>query len=168
MSIPRLVPQTAGKLTLKRHKGSQLVINHNTSSANVAHLEELTTLLTEESKKSYESFVASCRNDVKLCRADNGSFSDKEFMDHILQNKQSLELCAVGEHHQNDADERAIRTITESTRAMLLSDRRLWPEAITQLLWLFALSHAVHIHNHLHIDKNGTTPIAIFFNKGKP
>ena len=128
----------------------------------MTHLEDFTTSTTIRAKDSYENFGASCRNEVKLHRADNGRFSDKDFMHSIRDNKQSLELCAVGAHHQNGVSERAIRTIVESARIMLLHARRLWPEAMPQLLWPFALSYATYFHYHLHLDADKKTPIEKF------
>lgn len=152
MSSPGLTPQTAGKPTVKRYVGSQLVVDYDTNLTHVTHLEDFTTTTTIRTKDLYDNFAASCGNEVKLYRADNGRFSDNNFMHSIRDNKQSLELCAVGAHHQNGVSERAMRTIVESARIMLLHARRLWPEAIPQLLWPFALSYAAYLHNHLHLD----------------
>ena len=117
------------------------------------HLEEFTILSTVKSNKSHEIFAASCGNDAKLCNADNRHFSDKEFIDEILENNKSLELCRLGAHYQNGVDERATRKISESDRVMLLHARRLCPEEIPQLIWPFSLSHALHLHNHLNLEK---------------
>ena len=136
MSIHGLVSQTAGNPTLKRHSGSQLVIDHVTSLCHVSRLEDFTVKSNTESKKSHEYFVESCRNNEKLHRADVRRFSDKELINGILDNKKSLELCGVGAHHHNGAGERerAVRTIVEHVRVMLMYTRRIWPESTPQVI----------------------------------
>ena len=51
--------------------------DNNSSSTHAAYPEEFATLSEVEANKSCEIFAQSCGNDMKLHRADNGSFSDK-------------------------------------------------------------------------------------------
>ncbi len=45
---------------------------------------------------------------------------------------------------------------------MLLHAERLWPEAVTQMLWPFALNYASHIHNGLSLNSHGKSPAEHF------
>ena len=65
MPSPELVYPKAGKQTLKRYAGSQLVIDHNTITTHSAHLEDFAMLSTTEENKSHEVFATSCGNDAK-------------------------------------------------------------------------------------------------------
>ena len=69
-------------------------------------------------------------------------------------------MRGVGAHNQNGVGERAIRTIVELSRAMILHDRRLWLEAMPQLLGPFDLSCNVFLCNHLSVDENVVRSIA--------
>ena len=68
-------------------------------------------------------------------------------------------MCGVGTHHQNGVGKEVIRTIVEHDIVMLLHARILWAKAMPQLIWPFSLACADHLHNHLHVDKNVTTPV---------
>ena len=72
---------------MKRHVGSQLANDYETNLTYVAHLIYFTTSSTIEAKESNETFSASYRIEIQLCRANNGHLSDKEFMINIKENK---------------------------------------------------------------------------------
>ena len=42
---------------------------------------------------------------------------------------------------------------------MLLYAKRFWPEAITPMLWPFAVSTAINLENELSLDANGRLPL---------
>ena len=76
------------------------------------------------------------------------------FLEDTHNNKQGMQFCGVGIHHQNGVSKIAIITIVEYASTILLHTGRLWSEAISQTLWPFALSYATHMHNHLHHNLN--------------
>jgi len=45
------------------------------------------------------------------------------------------------------------------SRVILLHTKRYWPEAITQILWPFAIVEAINIENTLSLDTNGKSPL---------
>ena len=52
--------------------------------------------------------------------ADNGVFEDSAFIKHIREHAQLLRLCGVNAHHQTRIAEREIKTIADTSRAMML------------------------------------------------
>ena len=66
----------------------------------------------------------------------------------IVLNKIRLLIYAVGTHHQNGVAERAIQTVTNWARALLINAAIRWPDEVDLDLWLFPMTHAVWIcHN---------------------
>jgi len=58
--------------------------------------------------------------DVCSYRGDNGVFQLLEFQKDLEIRGQTIKFSGVGAHHQNGVAERAIRTITECARTMIL------------------------------------------------
>ena len=65
--------------------------------------------------------------------------SMKLFLNDVKLNAQTISFCGVNAHHQNGIVERHNRTLTDSAWTMLLHAERMWPEAVSQILWPFAL-----------------------------
>ena len=84
---------------------------------------------------------------VKSYRADNGVFSSTDFEDEIKKGSQSISYSGVGAQHQNGVAERAIRTVVERARTMLIHAAIRNPEFVEVSLWPFALSHSCHVWN---------------------
>ena len=79
---------------------------------------------------------------VKINRyyVDNGIFSAQPFISSIEDANQAIIFCEVGYHHQNAMAERKIQTIALRARTLLLHENIYWPEAITTILWTYALN----------------------------
>ena len=71
-------------------------------------------------------------------------------------------LCGVGIHHQNGIAEACIKVATLGARTLLLHVQRHWPEAITTMLWPFALLEFVCTQNYFNFDKSGKSPYMRF------
>ena len=151
------MPQATGKLTKRRYVGSQLTIDHQSNFCHVAHLEDFTANETIEAKHKCDITASACGNAVRKHRSYNGRFSDKAILKDVNDLGQNIEFCGVRAHHQNGISERVMRTIIESAKKNILYSRRMWPEAMSQAFWSFALSHTTCIHNHLHHDSEGNT-----------
>ena len=104
---------------------------------------------------------------VESYHADNGRFAEKEFREEIIKRNQSISFCAVGAHHQNGVIENRIKDCTYGTRTMLLHAKRFWPEAITIMLWPFALLAYIERRNNLQLDSNNQTPLQKICKLGK-
>jgi hypothetical protein len=70
-------------------------------------------------------------------------------MEDLEDRQQTIHFSGVGAHHQNGIAERAIFTIPESARAMILHAAIHWPEETTMDLWPLAMDYAVHLWNQM-------------------
>ena len=110
-------------------------------------------------KRQFECEMNKHNVRVQSCRADNGRFAEKAFKDEVAKSNQIITYCGVGAHHQNGSIEHYIGKITTRSRVMLLHAKRFWPEAITPMLWPFAVSTAINLENELSLDANGRSPL---------
>ena len=102
-------------------------------------------------------------------RAYNGIFKIKAFQNDVDKLNQQLDFCGVDAHHQNGVAERAIRTIIESARTMLLHAITKWPSKVTFDLWIFAIRQAITIYNNTpRKDLNWCTPEEVFAGMTNP
>jgi hypothetical protein len=94
--------------------------------------------------------------------SDNGIYTSAEFTRELEKEGQGLKRSGVGAHHQNGIAERAIRTVTEQARTMLLHAATHWPEETSMDLWPMAMSYASYMWNHMPIQGVGLSPEEIF------
>lgn len=159
---PGLVPQSAGKLTNLRITAATVFVDHFSDFVYVALMPDLSSESTLRAKQEFEAFCGQHDVTIRHYHADNGRFTDTAFREDLRIHSQSLSLCAVGHHAQNGIVEKKIGLLTETARTMLLHAERFWPEAISSILWPFALKLAAHIHNHCHVSNTGVSPVALF------
>ena len=105
--------------------------------------------------------ASQCGVAINEYHADNGIFTSKRWNEALKNASQGQTLSGVGGHHQNALAERAIGTVTNSARAMLLHAKIHWPDEYDTRLWPFALSYAAWLYNHTP-KTNGIAPIKIF------
>ena len=74
----------------------------------------------------------------------------------------SCGYSGVGAHHQNGIAKSSVKQFTLSGRTLLLHAKRHWPEAITTMLWPFALKAAIKFHNDFYMDTDGKIPMELF------
>ena len=99
---------------------------------------------------------------VQHYHADNGVFDTQEFMDEINRHKQTIDFSGVGAKHQNGVAERAIRSVTEWARAMLLHAALHWPEQARINTWPFAMNYAVYLYNNMPKQDLRIIPLELF------
>ena len=64
--------------------------------------------------------LSNCGVNIQSYHTDNGVFTAKTFYEQLLDGNQTLSLSGVGAAHQNDDAERAIKTVVNMARTMLL------------------------------------------------
>jgi len=74
---------------------------------------------------------------------DNGIFTKMQFWDALSQADQKHTISGVGAHHQNGSAERAIKTIQDMTRSMMIHLSVHWTDEYHVNLWPFAMEYAV-------------------------
>jgi hypothetical protein len=91
---------------------------------------------------------------------DSETFKAHKFVAHIHETQQMMHFCGTNAHHQNGVEERAIQTISNMARAMILHASMHWKDGIDASLWPMAVNHAIHIYNNT--PNKGVTPADIF------
>jgi len=99
------------------------------------------------SKRNFEHLLHNHGVLVKSYSADNGVFSSKDFEDEILKGSQSITYSGVRAQNQNGVAERAICTVVERARMMLIHASIRNEQNVDVSLWPFALSHSCFIWN---------------------
>ena len=113
---------------------------------------------TLAAKRAYKRLAATHEATIWRYHADNGSFTEKAFRATVDDANQLISYCVMGAHHQNGIAENHIKQLTLTSHTLLLHAKRFWEEAITTMLWPFALKTAAERHNRLKIDTDGVTP----------
>ena len=98
---------------------------------------------------------------VDSYKADNGVFRANQFVSHIREHNQKLSFCGVNAHHKNGVAERAIRTVSECARALMLHAALHWDHEVTSDLWPMAVDYATYLYNHIPTEK-GIAPVDLF------
>jgi len=160
---PGRLPHTKGKEQKKfKYSGGTIFADHASSFVFVNHQVSLTAGSTLVSKKKFEQQCAEYGVQVQEYHTDNVPFGSKAFMENIELNNQKIKFSGVGAHHQNGVAERAIKTITQLARAMLLHATIMWPDQANLELWPFAMDHAVYIYNNVPRIDNNKSSVELF------
>ena len=110
-------------------------------------------LKSSEQKQNFEKMALDYGVIVDSYKAGNGILKTNEYVNHIRKHNQKLSYCGVNTHHKNGVAERAIRTVSECARALMLHLAVHWKDTITSELWSMAVAYAVHLYNHLPNEK---------------
>jgi hypothetical protein len=157
------LPHTKGKEDSKdQYSGGTIYVDSASGYVFVDNQVSLNAAETLRGKHRFEREARECGISIKSYRGDNGVFKTKEFEKDLLARNQSIKFSGVGAHHQNGIAERAIRTISECARTMLLHAAIHWPQAVSLDLWPFAVDYAVYIWNRLPREDSGIAPLELF------
>jgi hypothetical protein len=121
---------------------------------------------TIRAKQSYERMCLDNGILVQDYLTDSGAFKANKFVKHIDVTHQLMRFCGINAHHQNGADERAIQTIINMDRSMILHASMHWKDGIDASLWPQAVTYATHVYNTT--PKYGVCPADIFFGSAVP
>jgi hypothetical protein len=90
---------------------------------------------TIRSKKEYERDALNHGVQIQTYRSNNGTFTAQAFIEELNTREQSITFSGSGaQHDQNGVAERAIKTVSESARTMMLHCALRWPDAYDPLL----------------------------------
>ncbi len=90
-------------------------------------------------KLAFEKLCAKVDYSDKHYQADNGCFSDNEFLAAWDNLNQTMEFCGVGAHHQNGTVKNRNKLLTQTSRVPLLHGMKMWPQMVDQMFWPFAI-----------------------------
>ena len=159
---PGFFPQSTGILTTKRITAASVFVDHFTDFVHVVLQTSGSSSETLRAKHDFDQFATEHGVRISHYHSDNGRFSESSFKDDAKFNAQSVSFCGVGHHAQNGIVERRIGLLTEHARTMLLFAQRMWPQAISPMLWPFALKMAANLHNYFNLDSDGNSPASKF------
>ena len=75
---------------------------------------------TIEAKRAFEAYARQYGVVILHYHADNGRFTDKQFINQIDKEQQTIRFCAANAHFQNGKAEKRIRDLQKEARTMLL------------------------------------------------
>ena len=157
------LPHTKGKESdSEKYCGGTIYVDEASGFMYVNHQVSLNAAETIQGKHQFEREAMHCGRGVTHYRGDNGVYKSEAFLKDLESRKQTMKFCGVGAHHQNGIAERAIRTVSESARSMLLHAAIHWPENVTLDLWPLAMDYAVWLWNRMPKNSSGIAPIEIF------
>jgi hypothetical protein len=153
----------AGFLTSKQIWGSTTFVDNLSDYIYVHLMKDFTTNETLLEKLAFKKLCTKADCSVKNYQADNGQFSDNEFLAACNNLNQTIEFCGVGAYHQNGIVKNRNKQLTQTARVLLLHGMRMWPQMVDQMFWPFAIKAAAERMNSLHIDTGGHTPESKFY-----
>ena len=143
--------------------GGCIFVDHATG---YIHAEFQKHLNSHETLEAKEKFELMCRDNGVIPQAyhsDNGSaFTSKGFTARLREFAQVTSFAGAGAHHHNGTAERAIGTITNMARTMMLHAAIHWPDVADATLWPMAVAHAVYLYNHMPSLDTGISPVDMF------
>ena len=158
---PGLIAQLRGFITKQRYTCTTVFVDYYSRLSFVYHQRSTKGNETLEAKRAFEAFAKSHGVTIKHYHADNGRFVERTFMDHCVENGQTISFCGVNAHWQNGIAEKRIRDLQDQARTMLVHAKYRWKAAINAHLWPYAIRMANDVHMYTPL-KLGRTPIQLF------
>jgi hypothetical protein len=121
---------------------------------------------TIRAKQAYERKCMENGIFVQDYLTDSGAFKANAFVKHINDTHQLIRFCGTNAHHQNGVAERAIQSISNMARFMILHASIHWKDGSDASLWPQAVTYAAHIYNNT--PKDGVCPADIFTGSAVP
>ena len=103
-------------------------MDHASGLIRVYNQESLGVSDTLRSKYSFELEGEATNHTIRHYHGDNGVYKSKEFREDLATRYQVMTYSEVGVYGQNGVVERAIQTVVNSARTMMLHQALLWPD----------------------------------------
>lgn len=163
-SVPGRLATSFGKeREEEKLTGGTVFVDHASGYFYVQNQVSLGAHETIRGKHRFERHAIQGGTSILGYRGDNGIYRSSEFRADLDRLHQTIDFSAVGAHHQNGVAERAIRTISDSARAMLIHAMIHWPLETSLDLWPFAVEYAVYLYNHMPRRDSLKAPVELFF-----
>jgi len=146
----------------RRYSGGTIFVDCGTGRIELKFQVGLTAAETISSKMAFEKLCMSYGFMVKNYRTDNGTFTAQSVINHISEKGQTISFSGAGAQHQNGVAERAIKTISEAARTIMLHAALRWPDAYDSALWPMAMQYAAGIYNEIPRGHGDVTPEELF------
>ena len=123
-----------GKPSTDTYKGGCIFADHGTRYIQVEHQLGFSAVETIRAKQNYEQQAMDNGVIIQSYLTDSGAFKANSFVQHIREHTQRLQYCGTNAHHQNGVAERAIRTVSDMARSMILHASSHWKGGIDSTL----------------------------------
>ncbi len=151
-----------GKATSDKYIGGCIFVDHASGYVHVEFQLGFSAIETIRAKQNFEKMAFNHGVIPITYLTDSGAFKANKFVQHIRDHNQKIQYCGTNAHHQNEVAERAIRTISNMARAMLLHASTHWKQGIDSTMWPMAVQYAAYVSNILP-RSNNISPCDLFF-----
>ena len=159
----RLYTSRGGTRATDMYHGGTVYVDHASGYVQVKHQVSLGANDSVKAKLQFERDSMLNGVYVQNCHTDNGTFTSKEFLEHLYSGKQGIRFSGVGAAHSNGVAERAIGVITTKARKLMIHAALRSPEGhITGDLWPMAMDHAVWLYNRIPKRQSGLSPYELW------
>ena len=143
--------------------GGCIFVDHASGYIETCHQVSLSAADTVKSKIRFERKASQEGVTIQSYHSDNGIFNSTDFMEHLNARNQTIRFSGAGAAHQNGIAERAIKTMVNMARTMLIHADLHSPDGTINMdLWPMAMDHAVWLYNRITRQENGIAPIEIW------
>jgi hypothetical protein len=156
-----------GKVLSATYKGACLFVDHCSGFLHCEHQLGFSAVKTVRAKQAYEQLALHHGVVVKSYLTDSGAFKANAFVQHIREHSQRLRFCVANAHHKNGIAERAVQSVSNISRALILHASAHWKDGIDLSLWPMAVTYATHLYNHLP-TATGLCPADVFTGRTVP
>jgi hypothetical protein len=150
-----------GKASSATYKGGCIFIDHCSGFMHVEHQLGFSAVETVRAKQAYEQMAMHYGVVVESYLTDSGAFKANTFVQHIREHEQRIRYCGANAHHKNGVAERAVQSVSNMARALILHASAHWKDGIDSSLWPMAVTYATYLYNHLP-NSQGLCPADLF------
>ena len=150
-----------GKASSATNKGGCIFVDHCSGFLHVEHQLGFSAVETVRAKQAFEQLAMHHDVVIESYLTDSGAFKAKVFVNHIRSHEQRMRFCGANAHHKNGVAERAVQSVSNMARALILHASAHWKDGIDASLWPMAVTYATHLYNHLP-NAQGLCPADVF------
>ena len=150
-----------GKASSPTYKGGCIFVDHCSGFLFVEPQLGFSSVESIRAKQAFESMALQSGVVVDTYLTDSGAFKANTFVRHIREREQRIQYCGANAHHKNGVAERAVRSVSNMARALLLHASTHWQGGLDSSYWPMAVTYATYLYNHLPTAQ-GLCPADIF------
>jgi hypothetical protein len=150
-----------GKASSAMYKGGCIFVDHCSGYLHVEHQLGFSAVESIRAKQAFEQLSMHSGVVIASYLTDSGAFKANAFVQHIREHSQRIHYCGANAHHKNGVAERAVKSVSNMARALILHASTHWKDGIDSSLWPMAVTYATHLYNHLP-NAQGLCPADIF------
>ena len=150
-----------GKASSPTYKGGCIFVDHCSGFLFVEPQLGFSSVKSIRAKQAFESMALQSGVVVDTYLTDSGAFKANTFVRHIREREQRIQYCGANAHHKNGVAERAVRSVSNMARTLLLHASTHWQGGLDSSYWPMAVTYATYLYNHLPTAQ-GLCPADIF------